>query len=354
MKDKVSEILKQFNIAGDIAERREISSGHINDTYYVSAGSGEYIVQRINDQVFSDPDAVMHNIGLVTDHLSSGNIGEGRGMTLHYYDSSGKKYFVSGNDYWRVLDYLCNSFTVSDEQKDTHIIRKAGKAFAAFDRDLMDLDVKELKYVIPHFHHTPYIFGRLHEAAAADPYNRLKSAQKELDFITENEGCADIISKMAEEGDLPLRVTHNDMKLDNILFDCDTAEPLAVIDLDTCMPGLICYDYADAVRSGCCRSSEDKPEGMGIDMELFYAFTEGFMAEIRDSLTSNEIRSLSLCIPVVTLELASRFLEDYLRGDIYFRTEYEGQNLQRARAQIMLCKDIMNHFNEIEGYCLLK
>ena len=347
MKNKLQEIIKQFNIMGPVTEYHEMSGGHINETYFVSANNKEYVLQKINSDVFDNVDHLMHNIGMVTDHLMLKNRGCENFRIPYYYESAGRKYFILNNEYWRVSDYIGNSYTPEASDKDSSIMKKTGIAFGRFDRQLMDLDYSKLYYTIPHFHDTHYILMRIFEAAEKSPSDRLKDARSELKIIEENTYLSDEIGKMILRGELTVRAVHNDTKKDNILFDKDTLEPAAVIDLDTCMPGYICYDYGDAVRSGCGRGEEDREEGMALDMELVRAFSEGYLSEAGKYLTEPEVRSLSLCVPAVTLELAARFLEDYLRGDQYFRTDYEGQNLVRARAQLKLFLDMKKRIDDV-------
>ena len=330
-----------------VTEYHEMRGGDINETYLVCAKDKKYVLQKINSGVFDNVDHLMHNIGMVTDHLRLKSRGCKNFRIPYYYESAGKNYILLDNEYWRVSDYIGNSFTPEATDRDSSVMKKTGIAFGRFDRQLMDLDHSKLYYTIPHFHDTSYILMRLFEAAETYPSDRLNGVRTELKIIEENRYLSEEIGKMILRGELPVRAVHNDTKKDNILFDKNTLEPVAVIDLDTCMPGYICYDYGDAVRSGCSRGEEDREEGMVLDMELFKAFSEGYLSETGKYLTEPEVRSLSLCVPAVTLELAARFLEDYLKGDQYFRTEYEGQNLVRARAQLKLFIDMKKRIDDV-------
>ena len=227
----------------------------------------------------------------------------------------------------------------------------SGRAFGKFMRQLQDFDASQLVESIPHLHDTAYRMNTFFDVVEQDPCDRVKDAEKEIAVIRENREFAGTLCRQIAKGELPIRVTHNDTKTNNILFDRDTLDPLVVIDLDTCMPGLACYDFGDTIRFGACTAEEDEKDvsKMKLDLNLFRAYTEGYLSETRNFLTEAELDSLATGAAVITLELSSRFLADYLIGDKYFRIDYPEHNLVRARAQLALFQDMMLHMDEMQG-----
>lgn len=249
---------------------------------------------------------------------------------------------------WRLENYidgvgydLCDSLD---------ILRKAGAAFGEFQNQLADFDASLLTETIPGFHDTRKRLDTLFAAEAADECGRAAEAEAELQFIhTHAELACGPVDALAE-GRLPLRVTHNDTKINNVLFDRETGDPLCVIDLDTVMPGLAAYDFGDAVRFAASTAAEDEPDTarIALDLQKFRAFSEGFIGKTGGSLTEAEIGSMVQGAIAITIELASRFLADYLTGDKYFKVNYEGHNLVRTRAQLALAKDMITKRVEME------
>ena len=384
MTHKLRHICRQFRIPGEVTEWRRIPSGHINEAYWVAVNDGtnvkEYLVQRVNTYVFRDPVAVMRNIDLITGHLMEKDPATERRRRLHYHHTAdGCNYLLlkknadldtdmdmaepvridpdeTGSgwtdpntaEFWRLCNYIESSVSFETAAGNAEMLRMAGKAFGSFDRQLTDLDPGKLAETIPHFHDTEYRLRTLFDIVDQDELGRVEDALPEIAEIRDNAAFGCSLCHRVTSGELPLRVTHNDTKTNNVLFDRDTLEPLVVIDLDTCMPGLACYDFGDTVRFAACTADEDRADGMRLDLDLFRAYAEGYLSEMGDILSAAELDSLADGAAVITLELASRFLADYLTGDQYFRIESPDQNLRRARAQLALFRDMMAHMGDMK------
>ena len=368
-KEKLAYICSQFRISGEILVYRWIPSGHINEAYYVAVYDGKEIyqllVQRVNTYVFRDPVGMMRNIDRITEHIRAQERAMEKRRRLHFrHTAERKNYLVLKNgvaadettvdfqdpsvEFWRVYNFIEYSTSYETAGGNPDVLRMSGKAFGKFLRQLQDFDAGSLMESIPHFHDTRYRLDAFFQAVEEDPLGRVRDAEREIELIRANRTFACTLCEQIDRGELPIRVTHNDTKTNNILFDKDTLDPLVVIDLDTCMPGLACYDFGDTIRFAACTAQEDQPEGMQLDLALMKAYTEGYMSEAGGILTEAEIASLPIGAAVITLELASRFLLDYLIGDKYFRIEYPEQNLRRAKAQLTLFVDMMEHMDEMK------
>lgn len=341
--------IKDFGIKGDFRGYRTFSSGNINSTYELTVFDGEikiFVLQKINKYVFKNPEQVMSNIVKITDFMRENYDGEENvdKMVLKFYKdvNTGKAYVVDDDgDYWRCYSFIDNSVTY-DICVDKDLISEAGKAFGNFQKMLSDFPADVLYETIPNFHNTIKRFTDLFHSLIDDDSDRAKSAKEELTYLIDNRFNAESLCTMLGNDEIPLRVTHNDTKCNNVLFDVDTGKSLAVIDLDTVMPGLVAYDFGDAVRSICSLTNEDETDlnKVCFDLNRFEAFTKGFLSQVKDVLTENEKKSLMVAPYAITCELSSRFLEDYLRGDKYFKINYPLHNLDRAKCQIALAKDI--------------
>lgn len=358
--EKLITICRRFRIGGEPVFFRPVPSGHINSAFHAAFDDGretrQYLVQRINHYVFRDPVGMMRNIDLIGRHLAQRDPSAGPRERLHFHRTEEGDLCLllgegGGAEYWRVCDYIDGSVIFESGEGNARVLRMAGKAFGRFDRLLSDLDPGRLIETIPHFHDTELRMETLFRTVEEDPFSRAAKAEREIALIRDNRDFAGTLCRKIRSGELPVRVTHNDTKTNNVLFDRDTLEPLAVIDLDTCMPGAICFDFGDAIRFAACTAGEDEPDKgrMKLDLALAEAFTEGFLGETADVLTDAELDSLATGAAVITLELASRFLEDYLAGDRYFRTAVPGQNLTRARSQLALFEDMMRQENEMRA-----
>ena len=358
LRDKLADICHQFRLPGELILYRLIPTGHINTAYYVALYDGkevrQFLAQKINWYVFRDPVTMMHNIDLITRHIMNKERTLERRRRLHFHHTAeGHNYVILGEgenaEFWRLYNFIENSVSFETAEGNPEVLRMSGKAFGKFNRQLQDFDASQLVESIPHFHDTVYRMNTFFDTVAADPLGRVKDALPEIGTIRESREFAGTLCRQIERGELPIRVTHNDTKTNNILFDRDTLDPLVIIDLDTCMPGLACYDFGDTIRFAACTAEEDEPDSgkMKLDLALFRAYTEGYLAETAGFLTGAEVDSLATGAAVITLELASRFLGDYLVGDKYFRIDYPTHNLVRARAQLALYRDMRLHMDEM-------
>lgn len=334
------EILKNFEISTTV---EAYGNGHINDTYLCSS---EYILQRINTNVFLNPEQVMNNINAVTGHISE-KIKERGGdvsrETLTVIPTKDGKLFFKADDnsYFRMYNFIKDSvvFDIADIPKRLYY---AGRAFGTFQKDLNDFPADELYETIENFHNTPERICQLKDAVKKNVAGRLDEVKKELDFCEKYEKYAGLIIDAINKKEVPVRVTHNDTKINNVLFDKDSGEEVCVIDLDTVMPGSMLYDFGDALRAGATSGAEDETnlDIICFDLEKFEQFTKGFMEKTADCLTEKEIELLPVSALILTYECGTRFLADYLNGDTYFKIHREKHNLDRARNQFKLVKDI--------------
>ena len=351
------EIIKEFNLKGDLKRITCVSTGNINDTYvglteYLN-GEREYIFQRVNHLVFKAPDRVAENVCKVTDHVErkirESGVHDFRRRVLRYYRKPDNSYFhvTESGDHWRVLSCVYNA--VSIDSADIPHLRQAGVAFGEFQNYLADFPAETLYNTIPDFHNTKKRYDDLKEAAKRDSEGRFESVKAEYDYLMSMEKEAIKLCEMHEKGILPYRVVHNDTKCNNVMFDITTGEHLAVIDLDTVMPGLVAYDFGDAVRFAANPGGEDNENisRVYLDLEYYKAFAEGFVPCIYGKVKDEEIHTLPDGVLAITLELAARFLTDYLQGDVYFKCKKQRHNLIRTKAQIALAKDVFGKMPEM-------
>lgn len=347
------EVSEHYNWLGTVVDFSQCINGHINDTYRVkvenkNGNCEEYIFQRINDYVFKEPVKVMRNIKEVSLHVRSKK-SEYDCDIIHFIDNKeGKNYTYCESGFWRVCKYVNNSVTY-ETAEDPKVLRSAGYAFGRFQHLLSDLPMDKLHETIPDFHNTKKRLNHFFETVALDPLNRAKDVNEEIRFFENNREIASTLVEMQEKGELPLRVTHNDTKYNNILMDKDTCEPLCVIDLDTVMPGLSTYDFGDAIRFAANTAVEDETDlsKVELDMNKYEEFTKGFITASKEFLTKKELDTMALGCIVITIELASRFLADYINGDKYFRIHRKNHNLDRARCQIKLAPDMIKKYDKM-------
>ena len=354
-------IVSQFQIPGTYISHEEICSGIINRTYLVAMDMGDgtsnkYVVQKINTNVFREPYHVMENIIHVTEHIKKHLIAQNgqysRRVLSFAVSHEGKPYFENEIDgFWRCYEYIDDAVAYNIAPDKDHIF-EAGRAFGEFQLYLTDYDATTLFETIPNFHNTVTRMQALREAIEADKAGRAKSVQAEIDFILSREEEAGTIVNALEDGTIPYRVTHNDTKINNVLFDQATEKAICVIDLDTVMPGSSLYDFGDAIRSGSCAAAEDEKDlsKVFMDIEKYRLFTKGFIKGTHSLLTEKEIEMMPISAKILTLELAARFLTDYLNGDVYFHTDYDGQNLRRTRTQIKLVSDIESKLDQMQAF----
>ena len=332
-------------------EAETYGNGHINDTYATHT-EPRYIIQRINHHVFTDPVGVMDNFEAVTEHLRR-KIAEQGGdpdrETLHLlHTSDGRNHVCVDGNYYRIYQMVEHTFCY-DQAETAEQLQEAGRAFGHFQVMLQDFPAQKLKETIPHFHDTPDRYRKFEAAVQADAVGKAASCAAEIAFVCARAGELARVTDAMQAGTVPLRVTHNDTKINNILFDDRTGRALCVIDLDTVMPGSLLYDFGDAIRAGATTGAEDEQDLSKVHFSLpFYrAFREGFLSELGDTMTPTERELLPFSAKLMTLECGIRFLTDHLMGDTYFRIHRENHNLDRARTQFKLVADMENAMAEM-------
>ena len=340
----MKQICQQFRLEGTLILCTPFGGGHINRTYLaVTNASRLYILQRVNNAIFRDVPGLMGNITAVCDHLR-GKVSDPRGAMTVVPTLSGASYLAQpdadapdGMAYYRMLGYIPGGVCL-DLPESAEDLRQTGVAFGVFQRQLADFPAATLVETIPNFHDTPDRYRQLRQAIAEDRAGRLTQVQPEVEALLRREEDGGFLMGLLNESRLPLRVTHNDTKLNNVMLDEKTRQPLCVMDLDTVMPGLVANDFGDAIRTGAATAAEDETDltRMDVDLDMYRAFTEGFLSACGDSLTPLEIETLPWGARLMTLENAVRFLTDHLNGDVYFAVHREGHNLDRCRAQLAL------------------
>lgn len=344
------EIAARFAVDGEVISSERYGNGHINETYLVKTTSEkDYILQKINNNVFKDVPALMNNIQSVTEYLSK--IDPDPRHTLHLVSVKNGGFWTQDEQggYWRMYDFVTDSITL-EKVESANTFHLSAIAFGNFQRQLADFPAQTLAETIPHFHDTPDRFRQLKEAIANDVKGRKAEVQAEIEFALAHEEEAATLMQMLANGELPLRVTHNDTKLNNIMFDATTRAPICVIDLDTVMPGLAANDFGDSIRFGASTGAEDEKDLDKIEMSLhlFSAFADGYIKGCDGALTENEIRTLPMGAKLMTLECGIRFLADYLNGDVYFRIHRPEHNLDRCRTQFKLVADMEKKWPQMQ------
>lgn len=351
MLTELSCVGQEFRLPGDTDSYEVINNGNINSTYKVNyinpdGSPKSYIFQRINTYVFKNPIQIMDNIDHITSHIRAKCPGR---INLHFHHThDGTNYAFREKCFWRVMNYV-DSVTYNT-YKNPDLLRAGGEAFGDFQLQLSDFDASLLHETIPDFHNTKKRLDTLFANAKEDPMGRCAMMEKELAYIDSVKEYAWELSEKYNNGLFPVRVTHNDTKLNNVLFDKVTHKPLVVIDLDTVMPGMAMYDFGDAARFICNTAVEDEPDTnrVRLDMDKFDAFTQGFLSKVRDGWTKEEIDSICQATFAITIELASRFLDDYITGDKYFKTCYAGHNSVRTRCQLKLAQSMMEQMEAMQ------
>ena len=350
-------ISRFFPTATDV-EYEKFGSGHINDTYKVSLSlDGEeqlYVLQRINTDIFKDPVGLMNNFVAVTEYLSRELTLQGRDAergTLNVIRTVNGENFYSAPDggAWRLLDFVKGSMSY-DKVETPEQFYMSAVAFGEFQYMLKDFPAEQLTETIPNFHNTPDRFAKFLEAVERDAVGRVKDVLPEIDFVRVRENFAGTLERAHAEGKLPLKVTHNDTKLNNILFDSATGKTLCIVDLDTVMPGYSVNDFGDSIRFGATTALEDEADLslVNFDIDLYELYVKGFIEGASGGLTRGELELLPIGAIMMTFECGMRFLTDYLSGDTYFKTTREGQNLDRARNQFKLVSDMEESLDDMK------
>ncbi len=351
--DPVLSAVGRFPIEGRLESVSPYGSGHINVTYLAVTSAKRYILQKMNTDVFPDTDNLMRNIELVTAFL------RGRGVeTLHVIHTvDDKPYAVLPDGSYRLYDFIENTVTYQ-MAPDRTVFSDSGAAFGRFQNHLAAFDASELTETIPHFHDTPHRYQDFTRAVKEDRMGRAAGVRKEIDFYRAHEDDYPVVMKALDDGTIPLRVTHNDTKLNNILMDAVTHKPRAIIDLDTIMPGSMLFDFGDSIRFGASTALEDEKDlsKVHFSTDLFAAYAEGFVGAVRPTITEREAQLLPFSARLLTLECGMRFLADYLVGDTYFATAYPEHNLVRARTQIKLVQEMEQKDGQMQNIiaCIMK
>ena len=355
MKQKFAALAQIFCLAGDIKDYKVISNGNINATYDVTIDDNgverRFVFQKLNIFVFKSPKRIMKNIEKITSHIADklASRGKSQDHVMHFaHTAEGKNYYMEDQGFWRVSEFVPNTVTHNSSESLT-VLRSAGEAFGAFQTMLADFDATALYETIPGFHDTRSRIAVFLRHVNEDPCGRAEEVADEIARIRAYRTLACRLNELIDSREIPLRVTHNDTKINNVLFDKDTDEAKTVIDLDTVMPGLVAYDFGDAIRFAANTAPEDESDlsKVDLDMDRFRAFAEGFLSEVGSALTPTEIKTLSLGVFTMTLELAVRFLDDYITGDQYFKTLYRGHNLVRTRCQLRLADIVYERLGEM-------
>ncbi len=348
--DFLKKVIECYYLTGDIISATQCLNGHINGTYHVrllktDGEKDELIVQKINHYVFKDPKKVMHNIKEVGNHVRGRKSDTDCDIISFLDNKEGKNYTLIDGDYWRICRFVKDSVTYNFVEN-SKVLYSAGYAFGRFQSLLSDLPMEKLYETIPDFHNTRKRLNAFFEMVELDPLGRAKELKNEIAFFEKHTSLATKLCGLLDAGEIPLRVTHNDTKYNNILMHKDTCEPLCVIDLDTVMPGLAMHDFGDAIRFAANTAVEDETDlgKVGLNLENYREFTKGFMSACH-GLTNKEIDAMALGAITITIELASRFLADHINGDKYFRIHRKNHNLERARCQIKLAQDMIEKYD---------
>lgn len=344
-----AEIARRFPIDGDVASVSQIKSGHINETYLVTTEEGSrYILQWINRYVFPNVEAIMQNMSAISAFLREHH--KGKMAMISYIDTlDGHNYYDDGQGgAWRLYRFVPDSICLQRAETAEDFYQSA-RGFGGFQYALRDFPAEKLKETIENFHDTEDRYKKFREAIEADECGRLQKVEREVDFALKREERSSRLQKLRREGELPVRATHNDTKINNVLLDKDTRQALCVIDLDTVMPGLSAHDFGDAIRFGASTAAEDETDlsKVRLNLDYFRAFTRGFL-ESCPSLTDMEVKALAQGAYAMTMECGIRFLTDYLMGDKYFAIDREKHNLDRCRTQFTLAEDMERKWDEME------
>lgn len=361
----LEKIISKYNLEGNLINVETNEVGNINNTYVATFRLNndtikKYLIQKINTTVFAEPYKLMKNIEGVTTYLknemNNNNDKEHKvlevvktkeGKALCFLDQCGER------NYFRMYEFIENAITY-DCSVDKNIVFNTGKAFGNFQKLLRNYPMNKLEETIKDFHNTKKRFKQLLNDIKIDSENRALEVAKEIVFILKREDIYSIITECLNNGEIPFRVTHNDTKVNNVMMNADTKEFLAVIDLDTVMPGSLLFDYGDGVRSTASSAKEDETDlsKVYLDLELFESYTDGYLNEMAPYITKKELSLMAESIRIITLELAIRFLNDYINGDTYFKVNYDKHNLDRTRNQLALAKDIETKLDYMNSFIM--
>ncbi|MCL5280782.1 MAG: aminoglycoside phosphotransferase family protein [Planctomycetes bacterium] len=340
-------LARQFRTRGEPTDIAAVPVGHINDTFLVATGSNRYVLQRINQIVFTKPVEVMANVARITGHIrtkmETAAPGSASRQLAVVATKDGNAYYqdAAGN-VWRMYNFIENAVTY-DSLQSAALAREAARMFGWFQSMLVDLPGPPLYETIPGFHNTPRRFERFREVVKADAANRAKDTKAEIEFVFANAAICHVLYDLVKRSEIPVRIAHNDAKINNVMFDTGTSEGVCVIDLDTVMPGLSVYDFGDLVRTATCPAAEDERDlsKVAVDPQLFEALAQGFIEGAGPFLTPAERQHLVFGGLLITFEQMIRFLTDYLAGDVYYKVHRDDHNLDRTRTQMKLVRSIL-------------
>ena len=352
MQHDLNHIARQFRLSGEPADITPLTTGHINDTFVLTAQENgkatRYILQRINHAVFKEPIPTMDNILRVTEHIRRKTLQADPKLAARQLTVLGTRdglgyYQDAGGNVWRVYNFIEDAIT-HDTLASTEPAYEAARMFGWFQRMLIDLPGPPLHETIRGFHDTPRRLEFFHDVLKADKLNRAKNAKAEIDFLLNYAGICDVLAELVKLGEIPVRIAHNDAKINNVMLDARTGLGVCVIDLDTVMPGLSIFDFGDLVRTAGCRAAEDERDlsKAVVSFSMFCALVRGFVSGTGGFLTPAERQHLVFGAKLITFEQFMRFLTDYLAGDVYYKVHREGHNLDRCRTQMVLVESIMD------------
>jgi Ser/Thr protein kinase RdoA (MazF antagonist) len=352
LKTNLQNIYSNFLIDDEIITIAPFGSGHINDTYKIKTTGKNYLLQRINHHVFKNVEGLTSNIIKVSEFLQQKleNVSSAKKLPMAHKSKTGK--YIHRDDeghYWRVFDFIENSQSF-DRVENAELAYEGGRMYGWFVRMLADFPASELEDTIPNFHHALFRIANFQNAVINDLAGRTAQVK---DLVLELEKRAEEMKKiqtLGDQGIIPKRVTHNDTKINNVLFD-NKNKGICVIDLDTVMPGFVHFDFGDAIRTFTNTADEDEadPDKISMDINLFEGFAKGFLSETKDVLSNEEIKYLAYSAKYIVYEQTIRFFTDYLDGDTYYKTKYPEHNLVRTTAQFKLLQSMEEQFGEMEG-----
>ena len=349
---KLEKVIDKFPVIKNVKNVSSFGSGHINDTFKVESETGDFILQRVNHQIFKNVEGLTDNIVKITQHLSGKLKGDNSGMqTVKFFKTVDGKYLFKDDDgnYWRVMNFISGSRSY-DLVENSETAYKGGKAYGRFVRELSDFPVETLTDTIPDFHNIDFRLDNFRKSVKADAVNRAGEVENEIYFVEKRAEDMRVIHILGKDGKIPLRVTHNDTKINNVLFDKNN-NAVCVVDLDTVMPGYVHFDFGDAIRTFTNTANEDEKDLSKVSMNIEYykAFSKGFLTETRQVLNETELEYLPFSAKLMTYIIGLRFLTDYLDGDVYYKTKYPEHNLTRARVQFRLVESMESQFDEMKS-----
>ncbi len=350
----LEEILSTFELpVHKDVEVKKFGNGHIHKTYSLYIGSEGFVLQQVNTVAFNSPKKLMENITAVCEYLKKKIIESGGDATREtrnvVYTHDGRSYHTTSDGAVYRIFTMVEDVVCYEAVDNTELFHRCGEAFGLFQKQLADFPASTLHDTIENFHNTPIRFENFEKAVEQDPLGRVAGAKREIEFIKQRKDICGYITERLADGRIPLKVTHNDTKLNNVLFDAKTDEAVCIIDLDTIMPGSLLYDFGDSIRFGASSAAEDETDldKVYLRTDFYKAYLDGFLSQLNDTITDEEIKGLYYGALLMTFEVGMRFLTDYILGDVYFHTAYPEHNLHRSRTQLKLIEEMENKKEEL-------